>query len=70
MIDEIALHGMQVVLAGQAADSMNLGIGDAVRRNDAGMLGRPVHQYRAGTAVTGVATLLDLDVPMFAQKGA
>ena len=69
MADEAVLHGMQALLVPEATHGEDLGIGDAMRGHDARMLRCPVHQYRAGTAITGVATLFDLGVAVLAQEG-
>src|ERR1700722_11269006 len=67
--DKTQLHRMQFV-TGQSLDRGDLVAFGAESRGDTAVHRLAVEQHRAGTAIAGIATLLDAEPAELAQEGA
>ena len=67
-VDEPLLHRMQVLWRSEPGDRGDLGVHRPERRDETRMVRLAVDQYRAGTAIACVATLLDPELALVAQE--
>lgn len=69
-VDELPLHGMELVGTAETGGGGHLAVLRAMRRHHAGVHRGAVEQHGTGAAVPGVAALLDREPLLFPQEGA